>query len=72
MKLYFIENIQFPETYPISCLLGCVTLTDVLSREEYKTQYPEGECESPYVFICENCYMLPVQFPMKGKNKICK
>lgn len=57
------EDIQFPETYPISCLLGCVTLTDVLSREEYRTQYPEGECESPYVFICENCYMLPVQLP---------
>ncbi|XP_011174576.1 activating signal cointegrator 1 [Solenopsis invicta] len=66
------EKIDFPETYPTSCLLGCVTVTDVLSQKEYRKLYPEGESDSPYVFICENWYMLPIQFPMKGKHKIYK
>ncbi|CAL1683020.1 unnamed protein product [Lasius platythorax] len=66
------KTIKFPETYSTSCLLGCVTVIDVLSQEEYRKQYPEGENESPYVFICENSYMLPINFPMKGKHKIYK
>jgi len=66
------EKIEFPETYPTSCLLGCVTVTDVLSQEEYRKLYPEGENDSPYVFICENPYVLPIYFPMKGKHKIYK
>ncbi|XP_018401936.1 PREDICTED: activating signal cointegrator 1 [Cyphomyrmex costatus] len=49
-----------------------VTITDVLSQEEYRKLYPEKENESPYVFICENSYMLSTQFPMKGKHKIYK
>lgn len=66
------ENIKFPEVYPTSCLLGCVTVTDVLSQKEYRELYPEGESDSPYVFICENPYMLSIQFSMKGKHKIYK
>ncbi|XP_012543567.2 activating signal cointegrator 1 isoform X2 [Monomorium pharaonis] len=66
------DIIEFPETYPTSCLLGCITVTDVLPREEYRKVYPEGESDSPYVVICENPYMLPIQFPMKGKCKIYK
>lgn len=66
------EKIKFPETYPTSCLLGCVTVTDVLPQKEYRNLYPEGENDNPYVFICENSYMLPIQFPMKGKHKIYK
>jgi hypothetical protein len=66
------EKIKFPETYPISCLLGCVTVTDVLSQEEYRKLYPEGESTSPYVIICENPYMLSICLPIKGKHKICK
>jgi len=70
--LMILDKIKFPENYPTSCLLGCVMVTDVLSQQEYRKLYPEGESESPYVFICENSYMLPIQFPMKGKHKICK
>lgn len=66
------ENITFPESYPTGCLLGCVTVTDVLSQEEYRTIYPEGESDSPYVFICEDFYQLPIKFPMQGKHKIYK
>lgn len=70
--LIILERLKFPEAYPTSCLLGCVTVTNVLSQEEYKKLYPEGENDSPYVFICEDPYMLPICFPMKGKHKICK
>lgn len=66
------KTIKFPEAYPTSCLLGCVTVTDVLPQEEYRKLYPEGENYSPYVFICENPYMLPINFPIKGKHKIYK
>ncbi|EFN68058.1 Activating signal cointegrator 1 [Camponotus floridanus] len=66
------RTIKFPETYPTSCLLGCVTVTDVLPQEEYRKLYPEGESDSPYVFICENPYMLPINFHIKGKHKIYK
>ncbi|XP_051174753.1 activating signal cointegrator 1 [Leptopilina boulardi] len=66
------ENITFPESYPTGCLLGCVTVTDVLSQEEYRKIYPEGESDCPYVFICEDFYQLPIKFPMQGKHKIYK
>lgn len=67
----FSEHIKFPESYPTGCLLGCVTVTDVLSQEQYRKMYPDGESDSPYVFICEYCYQLPIKFPMQGKHKIC-
>lgn len=35
-----------------------------------KNQFPDGESESPYVFICENPRELVVRFPLKGKHKI--
>ncbi|XP_043505728.1 activating signal cointegrator 1 [Polistes fuscatus] len=66
------EKIKFPESYPTSSLLGCVTVVDVLSQEQYREMYPEGESESPYVFICENSYTLPIKFPIQGKHKIYK
>ncbi|XP_043258370.1 activating signal cointegrator 1 isoform X1 [Colletes gigas] len=66
------EKINFPDNYPSGCLLGCVTVTDVLSQEEYRKVYPNGESDSPYVFICENCYSLPIKFPIQGKHKIYK
>lgn len=36
------------------------------------TQYPDGESESPYVFICQNPQQLFVKFPLSGKHKICE
>ncbi|XP_070530593.1 activating signal cointegrator 1 isoform X2 [Cardiocondyla obscurior] len=67
-----LKNVELPEVYPTSCLLGCVTVTDVLPQQEYRELYPEGEIDSSYVFICENPYALPIQFPIKGKHKIYK
>lgn len=66
------EKIIFPEHYPTGCLLGCVTVKDVLPQEEYRKQYPDGENESPYILICENPYVLPIKFPLQGKHKIYK
>ncbi|XP_034245904.1 activating signal cointegrator 1 [Thrips palmi] len=63
-------NIRFPEHYPTGCLLGCVTVTDCLAQEEYRQRYPEGESDSPFVFICEDPLALPVRFPMQGQHKI--
>lgn len=70
--LYGNENVVFPEHYPVSCLLGCVDLMECLAQEDYKEEFPEGESESPYVFICENPQQLALKFPVKGQHKIWK
>ncbi|KAM4743815.1 activating signal cointegrator 1 [Anableps anableps] len=65
---------KFPKDYPTGCLLGCVNMTECLSQEQFREQYP-GTCEesaSPFVFICTNPQELLVKFPMKGKHKIWK
>ncbi|KAM9825029.1 activating signal cointegrator 1 isoform X2 [Syngnathus typhle] len=65
---------RFPSDYPTGCLLGCVNVTDCLSQEQFKEQFP-GTCDesaSPFVFICTNPQELLVKFPMKGKHKIWK
>lgn len=66
------EKINFPANYPTGCLLGCVTVVDVLSQEEYRKVYPDGESDSPYVFICENFHELQIKLPIQGKHKIYK
>lgn len=60
----------FPKVYPTACLLGCVTVSDILSQDDYREKYPNGESNSPYVFICEHPLELDVKFPIKGKHKI--
>ncbi|XP_011301424.1 activating signal cointegrator 1 [Fopius arisanus] len=66
------QNIKFPKEYPTKVLLGYVTVVDVLPQDEYRKIYPEGESDSPYVFICDDFYELPIKFPMPGKMKIYK
>merc|ERR1712150_433721 len=65
-------DIPFPMNLPTSCLLGCVDVVDVLPQEEYRELYPQGESNSPYVFICTNPQELLVKFPMQGQHKIYK
>ncbi|KAK7576508.1 hypothetical protein V9T40_012794 [Parthenolecanium corni] len=65
-------DMKFPADYPAGCLLGCVDLLDCLTQEQYRSQYPDGEVEDPYVFICENPLALPVRYPVKGKPNIYK
>ena len=66
------ETLKFPTSYPTSCLLGCVTLIDCLPQEEYRKKFPDGESESPFVFICEEPKELSLRFPITGHHKICK
>lgn len=66
------EYLQFPKHYPTGCLLGCVDVVDVLPQEEYRTQFPEGESDSPYVFVCESPQEMILKFPIKGDHKIYK
>nr|CAD7603333.1 unnamed protein product [Timema genevievae] len=66
------EDLRFPTQYPVSCLLGCVNVVDCLPQEEYRTRFPEGESDSPFVFICQDPHELPVRFPVQGKHKIYK
>lgn len=71
-KTYYNDpNIKFPEHFPTGCLLGCVRVDDCLAQEEYRELYPDGESESPYVFVCSNPQQLPVVFPIRGQHKIC-
>ncbi|BET01177.1 ASHypothetical protein domain [Nesidiocoris tenuis] len=65
-------DIKFPSKYPVGCLLGCVNMVDCLAQEEYRELYPDGESDSPFVFICEDPTPCPVLFPMKGQHKIYK
>ncbi|XP_042342575.1 activating signal cointegrator 1 [Plectropomus leopardus] len=65
---------RFPKDYPTGCLLGCVNVTDCLSQQQFREQFPDTceESASPFVFICTNPQELLVKFPMKGKHKIWK
>lgn len=64
----------FPKEYPTGCLLGCVNVTDCLSQEQFREQFPDicEESASPFVFVCTSPQELLVKFPMKGKHKIWK
>lgn len=68
---YKDETIEFPSQYPSGCLLGCVLVQDCLPQEEYKKLYPDGESDSPFVFVCSDFQELPIRFPVKGEHKIC-
>ncbi|XP_055911392.1 activating signal cointegrator 1 [Eupeodes corollae] len=67
---YKDDSIKFPSQYQTGCLVGCVHIEDVLTQEEYRKKYPNGESDSPYVFICTDAQVLPVVFPIKGSHKI--
>lgn len=68
------KEVRFPKDYPTGCLLGCVNMSDCLSQEQFRQQFPDTceESASPFVFICSNPQELLVKFPMKGKHKIWK
>jgi len=76
IQLFYLNRIDsptFPSTYPTGCLLGCVTLEQVLPLEEYLESFPQGECDSDnYVFICSNAMQLQRPFPMTGQHKLFK
>ncbi|CAF2388535.1 unnamed protein product [Rotaria sp. Silwood2] len=66
------NEIDFPTEFPTSVLLGCVDVIDCLDRSTYLEQYPDGESDSDFVFICENPQELFFKLPMRGQHKIYK
>lgn len=73
MRLPVLDNdINFPTHYPTSSLLGCVHVDSCLPQEEYRELYPQGESDSPYVFVCTKPEQLPLLLPVQGEHKICK
>eukprot|EP01065_Artemidia_motanka_P046751 TRINITY_DN7163_c0_g1_i1.p1 TRINITY_DN7163_c0_g1~~TRINITY_DN7163_c0_g1_i1.p1 ORF type:complete len:724 (+),score=260.18 TRINITY_DN7163_c0_g1_i1:75-2246(+) len=62
----------FPTHYPTSCLLGCVTVDDCLSSDDYERKVPaaEQESQSEWVFLCSNPQLLVLPLPMDGKHKV--
>lgn len=66
------EELQFPRQYPSGCLLGSVLVQECLPQEEYVRLHPQGESESPFVFVCSGAEELSVRFPVRGEHKICE
>lgn len=72
------ENLQFPQSYPTGCLLGCVEVMDCLTQEQWSqlsgdSNTENAECsDSSYVWVCENPRQLDFQFPVIGQPKIWK
>lgn len=72
IELSTVTDVVYPLTYPTGCLLGCLNVSDCLPQEEYRSRFPDGESDSPFVFICDSPHELPIRFPISGKHKICK
>ena len=70
-QAFYGKDLVFPKSYPSGCLLGCVEVVDVLPQDQYRTEHPNGESESPFVFVCRNPLELFVKFPIKGQHKLC-
>ncbi|KAH8291630.1 hypothetical protein KR018_007852 [Drosophila ironensis] len=68
--LYEDPNLTFPSHFPTSSLLGCVNVDSCLPQEEYREEFPRGESESPYVFICSKPEQLNLLLPVQGEHKI--
>ena len=70
---------QFPKHYPISCLVGCVTVVDVVPKESYmwKSLPPSAKLEgnangSGFYFLCEEQKRMVLPFQMSGQHKLWK
>lgn len=67
-------------TFPLGCLLGCVTVEDCLPQEEFRLRpdrYHQQEdlpvqleCDAPYVLVCSEPHQLTVKFPVRGGHKL--
>ncbi|CAK8572279.1 unnamed protein product [Lathyrus sativus] len=69
--LHGITNIDFPQHYPVSRLLGCVEVVGCLNREELSSwdMVPESvrlEAQTDYCWLCERPQKLLIPFEMRG------
>jgi len=72
LKSIGIHDYVLPTNYPVGCLLGCVDVKEVLSKEDYLEKYPNGSSAGAYVFVCKNPQELTLKLPVKGQHKIWK
>lgn len=71
---------QFPKHYPTSCLVGCVTVVDVVPKEEFakwkslpRSAKLEGDANgSGYYFLCQEQKRMVLPFQMSGQHKLWK
>ncbi|XP_027366904.1 uncharacterized protein LOC113873118 [Abrus precatorius] len=66
-----VTDIQFPQHYPVSRLLGCVEVVGCLTRDELACweMVPEGvrlEAQTDYCWLCERPQRLLIPFEMRG------
>ncbi|QCE07468.1 hypothetical protein DEO72_LG9g2488 [Vigna unguiculata] len=66
-----VTDIQFPQHYPVSRLLGCVEVVGCLTRDELASweMVPEGvrlEAQTDYCWLCERPQKLLIPFEMRG------
>ena len=64
---------NLPSSYPLSALVGCVTVTECLPFEEYTKRFADGDTEANYVFVCEDPKQVRDPVPIaSGGNRIWK
>ncbi|PON55470.1 Ribosome biogenesis factor NIP7-like [Parasponia andersonii] len=66
-----VNDLNFPEHYPVSRLLGCVEVVGCLEREELAgwEMVPEGvrlEAQTDFCWLCEQPQKLLIPFEMRG------
>ncbi|KAL5566887.1 hypothetical protein UlMin_030051 [Ulmus minor] len=66
-----INDLKFPENYPVSRLIGCVEVVGCLKREELESweMVPEGvrlEALTDFCWLCEQPQKLLIPFEMRG------
>ncbi|BDA43987.1 Activating signal cointegrator 1 [Coccomyxa sp. Obi] len=62
---------EFPTSYPIGALIGCITLVDVLTAEQVEAwpKLPSSlklEVGSPCAFLCEDARIMTAPICMRG------
>ena len=79
-RVYALENkegeLRFPQNYPCSCLIGCVTVEacvpqTLFQRLDLPTSI-HSESSSPFVFLCSRPRHLIMPLPMSGQHKVWK
>ena len=61
------HDVEFPEYYPSSAIIGCVFVEDVLPSFEN-----DEDNGSEYIFVCKDARSLPVPIKAKGQHKVWK
>ncbi|CAN0031689.1 unnamed protein product [Scytosiphon promiscuus] len=69
------SKLSFPETYPTSCLLGCVELVGCLPQAKFQAANEISfgqklESQSEFVWLCQSPKKLVLPFRLPGQHKL--